>query len=72
MVMRHIQNDHLQYTYRKDFTDPLPFRFWLGEYQMMKKGDKGKKIMGMIAILAIIVSIFGGAVSAEDLSGGGG
>ena len=35
----------------------------------MIKGDKGKKIWGLIVILAIIVSVFGGAVSAEDLSG---
>ena len=35
----------------------------------MKKGDKGKKVFGLIVILAIIVSVFGGAVSAEDLSG---
>jgi hypothetical protein len=36
----------------------------------MKKGDDGKKVLGVIVILAIIVSIFGGVVSAEDLSGG--
>ena len=36
----------------------------------MKKGDKGKKVFGVIVILAIIVSVFGGVVSAEDLSGG--
>ena len=40
-----------------------------GEYQM-RNGDKGKKILGLIAILAVIMSVFGGAVSAEDLSGG--
>ncbi len=36
----------------------------------MKKGDKRKKVLGVIVILAIIVSVFGGAVSAVDLSGG--
>ena len=35
----------------------------------MKKSDKGKKVFGLIVILAIIVSLFGGAVSAEDVSG---
>ena len=40
-----------------------------GEYQMIKS-DKGKKVFGAIVILAIIVSVFGGAVSAVDLSGG--
>ncbi len=37
----------------------------------MKKSDKGKKVFGVIVILAIIVSVFGGVVSAVDLSGGG-
>ena len=36
----------------------------------MKKGDNGKKVFGVIVILAIIVSVFGGVVSADDLSGG--
>ena len=36
----------------------------------MKKGDKGKKVLGVIVILAIIVSVFGGVVSAEDVSPG--
>ena len=36
----------------------------------MKKGDKAKKVLDVILILAVIVSVFGGAVSAEDLSGG--
>ena len=36
----------------------------------MIKGDKGKKVFGAIVILAIIVSVFGGVVSAVDLSGG--
>jgi GH25 family lysozyme M1 (1,4-beta-N-acetylmuramidase) len=40
-----------------------------GEYQM-RKGDKGKKVFGVIVILAIIVSVFGGLVSAGDVSGG--
>ena len=40
-----------------------------GESQM-RQGDKGKKVLGLIVILAIIVSVFGGAVSVEDLSGG--
>ena len=35
----------------------------------MRKGDEGKKVLGVIVILAIIVSVFGGVVSAEDLSG---
>jgi hypothetical protein len=34
----------------------------------MRKGDKGKKVFGVVVILAIIVSVFGGAVSAEDVS----
>ena len=38
----------------------------------MIKSDKGKKVLGAIVILAIIVSVFGGVVSAVDLSGGGG
>jgi hypothetical protein len=41
-----------------------------GEYQKMRKGDKCMKVFGLILILAIIVSVFGGAVSAEDVSGG--
>ena len=36
----------------------------------MRKGDKGKKVFGVIVILAIIVSVFGGVASAEDLSEG--
>ncbi len=36
----------------------------------MRKGDKGKKVFGLIVILAIIVSVFDGAVSAEDVSPG--
>lgn len=36
----------------------------------MRKGDKGKKIFGLIVILAIFVSVFSGVVSGEDLSGG--
>jgi len=40
-----------------------------GDYQM-RKGDKGKKVFGLILILAIVVLVFGGVVSAEDLSGG--
>ena len=40
-----------------------------GEYQMIKS-DKGKMVLGVIVILAIIVSVFGGVVSAVDLSGG--
>ena len=35
----------------------------------MRKGDKGKNVFGVIVILAIIVSVFGGVVSAEDLPG---
>jgi hypothetical protein len=42
--------------------------FLVGEYPMMKKGDKGKKIFGAILILAIIVAVFAGVVSAEDVS----
>ncbi|MBE9594507.1 MAG: hypothetical protein IMF19_13635, partial [Proteobacteria bacterium] len=38
-----------------------------GESQM-RKGDKGMKVLGVILILAINVAVFGGAVSAEDLS----
>jgi GH25 family lysozyme M1 (1,4-beta-N-acetylmuramidase)/surface antigen len=38
-----------------------------GEYRM-RKSDKGKKVFGLILILAIIVSVFGGVVSAEDIS----
>ncbi|RCV63253.1 PKD repeat-containing protein [Methanophagales archaeon] len=41
-----------------------------GEYQKMKKGDKWKKVLGVIVILAIIVAVFSGAVSAEDVSRG--
>ncbi len=37
----------------------------------MKKSDKSKKVFGVIVILAIIVSVFGGVVSAVDLSGRG-
>ena len=37
----------------------------------MRKSDKGKKVFGVIVILAIIVSVFGGVVSAVDLSRGG-
>jgi hypothetical protein len=40
-----------------------------GEYQM-RKSVKAKKVFGLIVILAIIVSVFGGAVSAEDLPEG--
>ena len=36
----------------------------------MRKGDKRKKVFGLILILAIIVSVFGGVVSAEDVSAG--
>ncbi len=36
----------------------------------MRNGDKGKKVFGVTVILAIVVSVFGGVVSAEDLSGG--
>jgi hypothetical protein len=36
----------------------------------MKKGDKGKKVFGVIVILAILVSVFGGVVSAGDASSG--
>ena len=36
----------------------------------MRKGDKCKKVFGLIVILAIIVSVFGGVVSAGDVSGG--
>ncbi len=36
----------------------------------MIKSDKGKKIWSAIVILAIVVSVFGGAVLAEDVSGG--
>jgi C1A family cysteine protease len=39
-----------------------------GEYQKMKKGDEAKKVFGLILILAIIMAVFGGAVSAEDIS----
>ena len=39
-----------------------------GESQM-KRSDKGKKILSVIVILAIIVPVFGGALLAEDLSG---
>jgi hypothetical protein len=50
----------------------IPYFFlviYSGESQMIKS-DKGKKVLGAIVILAIIVSVFGGAVSAVDLSGG--
>ena len=36
----------------------------------MKKSDEAKKVFGAIVILAIIVSVFGGVVSAVDLSRG--
>ena len=36
----------------------------------MRKGDKGMKVFGAIVILAVIVLVSGGVVSAEDLSGG--
>ena len=39
-----------------------------GKYQM-RKGDKGEKVLGVVVILAIIVSVFGGVVLAEDVSG---
>jgi hypothetical protein len=35
----------------------------------MRKGDKWMNVLGLLVILAIIVPVFGGAVSAEDLSG---
>jgi hypothetical protein len=38
-----------------------------GEPQM-KKGDKRMNVLGLVVILVIIVPVFGGAVSAEDLS----
>jgi hypothetical protein len=34
----------------------------------MEKGDEWKKVFGLILILAIIVSVSGGAVSADDIS----
>lgn len=34
----------------------------------MKKGDKGMGIWGLIVILMFVVSVFSGAVSAEDVS----
>jgi hypothetical protein len=39
-----------------------------GESQM-KRSDKGMKVLGVVVILAIIVSVFDGALLAEDLSG---
>jgi hypothetical protein len=40
-----------------------------GEYQM-RKGNKGMTVLGVIVILAIIVSVFCGVVSAGDASRG--
>jgi len=34
----------------------------------MRKGDKGKKVFGVFVFLAIFVSVFGGVVSAEEMS----
>ena len=36
----------------------------------MKKGDEGKKVFGVIVILAIFVAVFSGIVSAADMPGG--
>jgi hypothetical protein len=35
----------------------------------MRKDDKGKKMLGLILILVVIVPVFGGVVSAGDVSG---
>ena len=64
-------NSEMPSTKNRKFYICLTFFLQFREgYQKMKKGDKGKKVFGVIVILAIIVSVFGGVVSADDLSGG--